>query len=98
MASKNNSFYLNLIIVIKFKHKGVNVNKLVVYTFINGFKKDIFTSIGNQGRAWRIARIDLNISDRFQIQFEAFRGDGIRGFLFFIYLDKEIDIVISNNF
>ena len=64
-------FYYNL--------NGVNVNKLVVYTISNGYRNQIFNVSGNQGRAWRIARINLDLSDAFQLQFEAFRGDSIRG-------------------
>ena len=50
-----------------------------VYTFANGARKQIFSISDNQGRPWRIARVDLSISDDFQIYFEAYRGAGPNG-------------------
>ena len=62
-----------------FCYQGADVNKLVVNTISNAVKKPIFTTTGNLGRPWRIARIDLALTAKFQLQFEAYRGAGIRG-------------------
>ena len=71
---KRESNYLNLK-----NQKGAQVNRMEVSTLVNGQKQRIFNIASNQGRPWRIARVDLSISDEFEIYFDAFRGAGPNG-------------------
>ena len=59
---------------------GINVNILNVYLNQSASKPRIFTTSGDQGRPWRIARRDIQSTGDFQILFEAIKGStGTRG-------------------
>ncbi|CAF0741650.1 unnamed protein product, partial [Brachionus calyciflorus] len=59
---------------------GIHVNVLNVYLNQTSGKTKIFTTSGDQGRPWRVARLNVVSNNNFQILFEAIKGSaGTRG-------------------
>ena len=59
--------------------KGTDIDQLTVYALNNGASSNLLTIKGNQGKPWRLARIDLNFDSSFSIIFDATRSKGPNG-------------------
>lgn len=59
-----------------YKKKGTDIDQLIVYALNNGALSNLLTIKGNEGKPWRLSRINLKIDTQFNIIFDATRTKG----------------------
>lgn len=58
---------------------GADIGTLTVYTLSNNVQNAIWSKSYDQGKPWRIARVNVDVAESFKIIFEAKRGSGSKG-------------------